>query len=230
MPLWMLSLLNIKWIHSCNKMNKLYLLILGTALSFQCSGQNSTLVSSNNFFLVQQADINTIKDLEENLNGNRQELRTPIYLASDFLPESQSLLLSPYPLIFTRSDVDFKPAPKVDVYYFYSEKDSTLKLITYNWDAGKIGSDLKDVKKRKNGSLKEFEVKYELIQNQLIDILGKPVESDLISKKIQKENFGEWWERSAIWEKEQAVVELKMIFTEDNEYDTKRIRVKVYWN
>ncbi len=205
-------------------MKRLFI-ILALASNIQCSGQSLTSHSENNFFLLDKIPLEDIKALEANFISKNEPSKTPIFLSQDFFADTDKL--SPYPLIYIRQDKTFKPSTEVNVSYYFNESDSTLQLVTYTWDAQKTGTPLQDMKAQKVGNFKEYEKKYELIKGQFTNILGNPLRSDPKAIEAKDKDYGTWVEKSSIWSTTQTTIELKMVYTENREYNTQRIRVKI---
>lgn len=179
------------------------------------------------FFTFDQVDFSKILSIESQHNSKIKNIDTPIFISEDYLPGNHDI--SPYPLIFVRKDGSFSSTIETEVVYHFSEQDSVLRLITYTWDAKKIGDDLPSIDSTNDSDLDSFIDKFENIKSAISLTLGNPENSsDLISK--ENESFGRWKEKMAKWRKGNTLVELKLIFTEDKKrLGTQRIRTKIYW-
>lgn len=174
-----------------------------------------------NYFTFEKVILKNIPKIEAHFHSKLIQVKTPIYISPNYLPESYDF--SPYPLLYVRDDESFNLIPKVEVLYHYTEIDSVLRLITYTWHTTTIGKDLKEINSDFDDNLDEFNSKYNSIYSDLTTSMGEPFvdTSNVLETHLEK---------IAKWKKNNTIVELKLIFTQGIErLGTHRIRVKVYW-
>lgn len=200
---------------------KVIVVKLVTLLSIQaCNGQG--------YFAINQPQYGQIQAIEKNFKSDYRTVKTPIFLDNDFYPQADDL--SPYPLIFIRKDSKPSPVKDLEVVYFFTEKDSSINLITYTWDKRKIGDNRSDNNVDHSQKLDQYSSKYEDIKNDLIKLVGEPTTLDNQLKKVKETDYGEWMEKLAIWKNSDTTIQLKLIFTQGKKrYGTHKIRVSIYW-
>jgi hypothetical protein len=184
--------------------------------------------NNETFFTFDKVAINKIPSIESRHNSKTKNIDTPIFIANDYLPGNYNI--SPFPLIFSRKDESFSPVTETEVVYYFSEPDSVLRLITYTWDTKKIGDSFQDIDSANDADIDSFLEKFEKIKSEISSSLGHPIENSSDLNSIEDENFGRWKEKTAKWQKDNTVVDLKLIFTEGKKrLGTHSIRTKIYW-
>jgi hypothetical protein len=181
------------------------------------------------FFLFDQKNIKEISRIEAELKSKKRETKR-VTVSDDFFPGATKYYLE-YPISFEREDKEFNPFPVVE--YYYTSKDSLVRLIVYNWDKARIFDNLFDLQKElKNESKRqnEYNKKYDELLKKLTEKLGKSISGD---GEINEINQGQksYVERNNKWIRGNCTVELNMIFSTDNRLmGTYRIRTKIYWD
>ncbi|HEX8545427.1 MAG TPA: hypothetical protein VF691_00620 [Cytophagaceae bacterium] len=197
------------------------------ALSLTISLLGLSLFNSNDKYLTIRKTISEVRVLEEGLKSELLGFKK-MGVSEDFFDGAQKDK-DYYPLKFKRNNDTFYP--NLNVEYFYTESDSTVNAVVYDWDIMNHVNNLKtDVNKIEEqvSRKKEYEIKYNSVQTELIELLGEPI----VNKK-EKSQQGYFYHSS--WEKGDMLTELRMSFTPKLQqagpfkFGTFRIRLKTFW-
>ncbi len=90
------------------------------------------------------------------------------------------------------------------VKYYYLEKDSLVRKISYSWNTPR------------NTKLKDYSKKFDKFAKQISSEIGNPVLNQGKLTKIYEDFFGERHERRITWEYKDAEITLLMIWSEDH--------------
>lgn len=198
------------------------LLLLGIACS-SIKDKNSKQDESTEIW-TEQVKVNRVIAFEQSLSDDCQVLQQNVSLSKSVFP-----LLDQYkitkPFIVKRKQTGFLP---IYAEYFFSEKDSILRYISYDWERDRYGNLFAKQKiwKEESGKLKEYNQEYEKIKAELIRRLGKPIEEDTeLQKKASNTARGDYFVRNTVWNNNEYYAKLNMIF----EAMTYRIRFNYYW-
>lgn len=180
-------------------------------------------------FLFEQKSLKDIDTIEMSLGSKSLGVKKSL-VSDDFYPGAVKYELE-FPLTYERPGDGFDPAEIVS--YYFTAKDSTVRLIVYDWDKGKktnTYAGIQDVLRNEAGRLEEYNRKFDELYLEINELLGGPSEGDgLPSEKYGKQS--KYIERRAKWGKGDFSIELNMIFsTETKGVGTYRIRSKVYWD
>jgi len=162
-------------------------------------------------------------EFEKSLSDEFEILKHNIYLSKSVFP-----LLDEYkiakPFIVKRKQTGFLP---IYAEYFFSERDSILRYVSYDWERNKHGSIFKrkEISKEESTKLKEYNEKYEKIKSELMKKFGRAKEQDSKPEITTSTGRGDYLSRNTIWETEEFHAELNMIFGSM----TYRIRLNYYW-
>ena len=154
--------------------------------------------------------------------------------AVTFLDQSVGLAEGYYPL-HHKYKVTTKPViakrignNSLSVYaeYFFTPKDSLIRLVSYDWEKDKYGNFFNKQKiwKSEADSFDLYNSTYEEVRSQIINEFGMPTTTD-DTAKVNQSKRGEYLTRESIWEREKLHIELSMIF----ESMTYRVRMTYYW-
>jgi hypothetical protein len=178
----------------------------------------------NETIWTNQTKVDKVIQYEKTTNANVEFLNMNVTLSKSIYPLIDTFKIAK-PLIVKREQNGFLP---LYVEYFYSEPDSILRYISYDWERAKFDNlfKKKEILKEESNKLKEYNSEYERIKRHLLTQLGAPIKEDLEPQKIlSNENRGEYFTRSTTWDSSDYHAELKMIF----ESMTYRIRMNYYW-
>lgn len=188
------------------------------------------LYSQKDFFNYNQIKIDKSINIENKHNSKEYIPTYTISVSEDYFPYAKSFNLT-QPKIFNRpKNSSFIP---VQVEYYYSLKDSIVRLILYSWDTKNTASHLRDFLEKENDQSKRFDTyneEFDKIVNLITKDLGKPNPNQGQIIKKQEVGYGEWYERKVIWESKKITTEVLLIWTENKGVlGTYRIRTKIYW-
>ncbi|MTI29338.1 hypothetical protein [Xanthovirga aplysinae] len=176
-------------------------------------------------FWSEKTSISNAIDFEKSLTKKIDFLEMNVSLSKSIYPLVDKYKIAK-PIIVQRDQKGFLP---LFVEYFYSEPDSIIRYISYDWEKERYGNFFKkqDMWKEESKKLKEYNSEYERIKSTLIDQLGKPITQDKQPQKTESTNSGrgDYFSRNTIWETEEYYSKLNMIF----ESMTYRIRWYYYW-
>lgn len=171
---------------------------------------------------TKQTKISSIIAFEKEINSNAKFLEQSESLSKDFYPLADKYHVT-NPIIVQREAVGYLP---VYAGYFYTPGDSTLRLISYDWEKDRYGNYFDKPKMWKEESKKfdSYNKEYERIKAISITELGMPTSTDTKAKE-ERSDRGKYFTRETIWETEDFHAELNMIF----ESMTYRVRLTIYW-
>lgn len=169
-----------------------------------------------------QSKVGDVIAFEKQINPNAKFLNQSVSLSQDYYP-----LLDKYPVanpvIVQREALFYLP---IYAEYYFSPSDSTLRLLSYDWEKDRYGNyfDKQKMWKEEAKKLETYNSEYERIKKMLSVQLGTPTETDSAVKTVTYEG-GKYFTRKTLWETENVHAELNMIF----ESITYRIRLTLYW-
>lgn len=202
-------------------MRKLFILILTSTLFIFASfiGENNSV----NIW-IQQTTINKAIDFENSLSKNIEFLDMDVSLSKSIYPLVDEYKIAK-PVIVKRQQTGFLP---LYVEYFYSEPDSIIRLIGYDWERDKYGNFFKKqaIWKEESKKLKEYNSEYQAIKSILVEQLGEPTRQDSEPQQTHSASGGnDYLSRNTVWETDEYYSRLHMVF----ESVTYRIRWQYYW-
>lgn len=206
-------------------MNKISIIILLTIMSSCAATKKNNTTQSNKIEIwTKQTKINKVLVFEKSLNKGNEILDQNVSLSKSVFPLFDQYNIAK-PLIVKRKPTGFLP---VYAEYFFSEKDSIIRYVSYNWERDRYGNYFKkqEIWKEECQKLKQYNLEYEKIKLELINKFGLPIEQD--SKPITTESTsgrGNYLARNTVWETDNFHAKLNMIF----ESMTYRIRLNYYW-
>ena len=173
---------------------------------------------------TKQTKVQEAIDFEKSINTKYEKLEQSVSLSKSIYPLLDKYKLA-QPFISKRVKTGF-----LEVYaeYFYSQSDSTLRFVSYNWERDQFGNFFKkqEIWKEESGKLREYNSEYEKIKADLIIKFGKPFKQDSKPQTIKgTSGRRDYLSRKTIWQNEEYYAELSMIF----ETITYRIRLDYYW-
>jgi len=173
---------------------------------------------------TEQSTVGKAVDFEKSLSKKIDFLEMNVSLSKDIYPLVDQYEIAK-PVIVQRKQVGFLP---IYAEYFYSESDSIIRYISYDWEKEKYGNFFKkqEMWKEESKKLKQYNSEYERIKKTLIEQLGNPTEQDSEPNKTESTSGGgDYLSRNTVWETDEYYSKLNMIF----ESATYRIRWYYYW-
>lgn len=173
---------------------------------------------------TEQCKIQKVIDYEKALSSKSEFLEMNVTLSRSIYPLSDQYKTAK-PIIVKREQTGFLP---LYAEYFYSESDSILRFISYDWERDKYGNFFKkqEIWNEESKKLKKYNREYERIKSNLVTQFGKPTIEDKEPKKVKStSDRGDYLTRNTNWETESYHAELSLIF----ESMTYRIRMNYYW-
>lgn len=192
-------------------------LILSLVASFCLTG----LLAQERIWL-KQTKISEVVAFEKEISPNPKFLSKEVSLSKDYYP-----LIDKYevtnPVIVQREQLEYLP---VYAEYFYTPKDSILRLASYDWERDRYGNffDKQKIWQEESKKFKIYDSEYERIRAVLVNELGTPVATDKEAKKRKSENT-KYFTRESSWENKDFHAQLTMTFAST----TYRIRFTIYW-
>lgn len=174
---------------------------------------------------VKQTKVNDAMKFESQLNPDTKFLNQNIFMSSDYYP-----YLAKYPLhspvVVERSAVDYLA---LSVEYFFSEKDSLLRIVSCNWEVNRYNKSMqKRAKgwKEENKKLNIYNKEYERIKKNMIQIFGVASSDDQEPKSVKSPwDSSTYLSRETVWDNMDLHAQLDFIFSDN----THRIRLTYYW-
>ncbi|RYD76387.1 MAG: hypothetical protein EOP55_11580 [Sphingobacteriales bacterium] len=171
---------------------------------------------------TKQRKISEVIDFEKKLDPDAKFLSYNVSLSKEYYPLADHYQ-TVNPVIVQRNAVGALP---VYAEYFYTPKDSLLRLVSYDWEKGRYG-DLKDIletRKEQGGKLEIYLGEYERIRGQLVKTFGKPGQADEKPKTVSDDGQ-KYLNQNTLWETDEVHSDLNLIFSAG----TQRIRLTLYW-
>ena len=173
---------------------------------------------------TEKSNIEKVIRFEKSLSSEFEILENKVSLSKSVFP-----LLNDYkianPFIVKRKQTGFLP---IYAEYFFSEQDSILRYVSYDWERDRYGNFFKkqEIWKEESTKLDSYNQEYERIKSELIMKFGEPIEQDSKPKTTKSTSGrGDYLSRNTVWETDEFQAELNMIF----ESMTYRIRLNYYW-
>ncbi|RBQ11471.1 hypothetical protein [Pedobacter miscanthi] len=171
---------------------------------------------------TKQSKISEVIAFERKLDPDAKFLSQNVSLSKDYYPLADRYQ-TVNPVIVQRKALSALP---LYAEYFFTPKDSLLRLVSYDWEKGRYG-DLKDIlesRKEQGGKLEVYTGEYERIRVQLIKTFGKPAQADEKPKTVDDEGQ-KYLNQNTLWETQEVHADLNLIFSAG----TQRIRLTLYW-
>lgn len=203
-------------------MRKLNTLIITFTLFLLASfsGDNDEVI-----IWTQQTTIDKAIDFEKSLSKKMEFLEMNVSLSKSIYPLIDKYKIAKPIIIQRHETTGFLP---LYAEYFFSETDSIIRYISYDWEKEKYGNFFKkqEIWKKESKKLKQYNTEYEKIKSTLIEKLGEPSTQDTKPQKTKSTSGGgDYLSRNTVWETDEYYSELNMIF----ESMTYRIRWNYYW-
>jgi hypothetical protein len=196
-----------------------YNFILIISIGFNFDG-----IKENEEIWLQQSKIENAVAFEKKLSKKSEFLKKNVSLSKSVYPLIDKYKIAK-PIIVKREKVGFLP---LYAEYFYSDPDSIIRYISYDWEKEKYGNffQKEEMWKEESKKLEEYNSEYERIKLILISKLGEPtVQDESPTKTKSTSGRKDYLSRNTIWENEEYHAKLNMIF----ESMTYRIRLNYYW-
>lgn len=171
---------------------------------------------------LKQTTISEVVAFEKEISATPKFLTKEVSLSKDYYP-----LIDKYevanPVIVQRESLVYLP---VYAEYFYTPKDSLLRLISYDWEKDRYGNffDKQKIWQEESKKFKIYDAEYERIKAILVNELGAPTATDKEAKE-KKSGNGKYLTRDCLWETKDFHALLTMTFAST----TYRIRFTIYW-
>lgn len=175
-------------------------------------------------FWTEQTTVNKAIDFEKSINNKLVFIEINSMLSKDYFPFVDNYKMA-MPVMIQRPQSGFLP---LHTEYFFSEPDSVLRFIIYDWEKEKFGNFFKkkELWKKESKKLKAYNAEYKKIKAALIAQLGKPKTQDRKPQNTKSNSGGpDYLSRNTVWETELYYSKLDLIF----ESMTYRIRWHYYW-
>lgn len=171
---------------------------------------------------TKQTKISEVIAFEKSINPSAKFLTQNVSLSKEYYPLIDQYEI-PNPIIVQREPLEYLP---VYVNYFFSQKDSILRLVSHDWEKNAYSNFFEKQKmwKQESKKLEVYNKEYERIKKVLISQLGPPSTQDAAAKTVNSGNE-DYLNRSTLWETNDVHTELNMIFAST----TYRIRLTMYW-
>lgn len=171
---------------------------------------------------LKQTTISEVVAFEKEISPAPRFLTKEVSLSKDYYP-----LIDKYevtsPIIVQREPLAYLP---LSAEYFYTPKDSIVRLISYDWERDRYGNffDKQKIWQEESTKLKIYNAEYERIKAILVNEFGVPIATDKEPKKKKSENT-KYLSRDCLWETKEFHAKLNMTFAST----TYRIRFTIYW-
>ncbi|RZK42714.1 MAG: hypothetical protein EOO90_06650 [Pedobacter sp.] len=182
----------------------------------------SQAVFSQESIWTKQRKISEVIDFEKKLDPDAKFLSQNVWLSKEYYPLADRYK-TVNPIIVQRKMVGLLP---VYAEYFYTPKDSLLRLVSYDWEKGRY-DDLKDMlgsRKQQSGKPEIYTNEYRRIRQQLIKSFGEPNQADEKPKTVSDEGQ-KYLNQNTLWDTDDLHADLNLIFSAG----TQRIRLTLYW-
>lgn len=198
-------------------MNRIAVLLFLITLSGITFGQEKLWVN--------QTKVNDAMKFESQLNPEAKFFNQNISMSSDYYPYLEKYPLQ-NPVVVQRSAVNYLP---LSVEYFFSEKDSLLRIVSFNWEVNRHNKSIQELAKGwkdENKKLDIYNKEYERIKKNMIQIFGSANSDDQEPKSV-KSPWGSdtYLSRKTVWDNVDLHAQLDLIFADN----THRVRLTYYW-
>ncbi|WP_448137998.1 hypothetical protein [Sphingobacterium siyangense] len=174
---------------------------------------------------VKQTKVNDAMKFESQLNPDPKFLNQNIFMSSDYYPYLEKYPLQT-PVVVERSAVDYLA---LSVEYFFSEKDSLLRIVSCNWEVNRYNKSMQKLAKgwkEENKKLDIYNKEYERIKKNMIQIFGLANSDDQEPKSVKSPwDSSTYLTRETVWDNMDLHAQLDLIFSDN----THRIRLTYYW-
>lgn len=90
---------------------------------------------------IKQTKVNDVMKFESQLNPDVKFFNQNIFMSSDYYPYLQKFPLQ-NPVVVERPAVNYLP---LSVEYFFSEKDSLLRIVSCNWEVSRSNKSIREL-------------------------------------------------------------------------------------
>lgn len=206
---------------------KAYLLIFSILLT-SCSATKNRIkvIESQNVLDIwtEQTSVQAAYDFEMSLGIKNELIDQSVGLSKGVYPNLLKYKIA-QPIIVKRDMGDNLP---IYAEYFFSEEDSILRYVSYDWEKEKYGNlfEKEVIWKKEANKLELYNNQYEEIKSQLIETFGQPSKQDTQPQTTKSQWSNEdYLSRNTIWETNEIHANLNMVFAAN----TYRIRLNYYW-
>ena len=173
---------------------------------------------------TEKSTVQKAVEYEKSLSSEYEILEQNVSLSKSVFPQLDEYQIAK-PFIVKRKQTGFLP---IYAEYFFSEQDSILRYVSYDWERDRYGNFFKkqETWKEESTKLDGYNQEYEKIKAELILKFGQPNEQDTKPQTTESTSGrGDYLSRNTVWETEEFYAKLNMIF----ESMTYRIRLNYYW-
>jgi hypothetical protein len=202
--------------------NLITLILIFTSCSTTKKAVNNK--ESKSEIWTEKSTVQKAVEFEKSLSSEYEILEQNVSLSKSVFPLLEEYQIAK-PFIVKRKQTGFLP---IYAEYFYSEQDSILRYVSYDWEKDRYGNFFKkqEIWKEESTKMDKYNQEYEKIKAELILKFGQPREQDAIPQTTESTSGrGDYLSRNTVWETEEFYAELNMIF----ESMTYRIRLNYYW-
>ncbi|MFC5626579.1 hypothetical protein [Algoriphagus winogradskyi] len=180
-------------------------------------------------YWLNQSKVSDAFNFEKSITRSVEKIEQIAFLSESVFPKIDEFEIA-QPLIFKRSNNEFLT---LHTEYFFSEKDSILRYISYDWEKERYSSyqQKSQMWKIESKKLDLYVFEYEKIKSELMGELGIPSFYDEIPLEVKKKNdtpsYSDTptYSKETIWENKRTYSKLNLIFGNQ----TYRIRFSHYW-
>jgi hypothetical protein len=117
-----------------------------------------------------QSKVSDVVAFERQINPNPKVLSQNVTLSKDYYPLAEKYQVA-NPFIVQRDRIGYLP---VYAEYYYTPEDSTLRLVSYDWEKDRYGNffDKQKIWKEESKKFDKYNQEYERIKSALVSQLG----------------------------------------------------------
>lgn len=171
---------------------------------------------------TKQTQVSNAIAFEKSLDSNVKFLSKNVTLSKSYYPFVDQYEIG-NPVIAERNSN--APLP-VYAEYFFSNSDSILRLISYDWERARYSNyfDKQKIWEEESKKLKMYDTEYERLKKYLLAVFGNPSEQDNSPVEVNSGKTS-YLSRKTTWDSKDIYASLTMIFAST----TYRIRLTLYW-
>jgi hypothetical protein len=198
--------------------------MISRLISFSILILSTVVTAAQDSIWTRQVKTSEIIAFEKSMSPETEFLSQTVGMSKDYFPLADKYPLSTSPVIAKRKGMGYLP---LYAEYFYTKKDSVIRLISYNWERGRYGNffDLPAIWKEESKNFDVYDELYETLREILNKKFGEPVSTDKKATKVKSKQGGSYRKRETAWDNESIHASLNMIFASQ----TYRVRFTMYW-
>jgi hypothetical protein len=195
-----------------------------TILSIALLSLSLVKTDSNEDIWTKQSHVKEIIAYESQLDPYSKFIDHNISLSLNSIPELKKYKVTK-PIIVQRQTTEYLP---LYTHYYFTESDSIVRYISYNWELELYGNLFKKIElfKKEKDKIKIYNKEYKRIKKDLIKKFGKPKSEDSTPKETSSKNDDEiYLSRLTEWENDKYYSKLSLIFASA----AYKIEMTYYW-